>query len=148
MGTTWVLVADASRARLYAQAELAGPLGLVQEFEHAESRMKGEQLASDRPGRIFRDGGGHGAYAEPSDPKAYEAQRFAQELAQILDKGRVTNSYQKLVVVAPPHFHGELNLHLNAHTREKISSRIEKDYTQLPPKELAERMSEHRQLNT
>jgi len=143
MGTTWILVADASRAKLYSQAEPAGAMSVLQEFEHAESRMKGTQLASDRPGRILSDGGKHGSYDAHTDPKVYEANRFAQELAQILDKGRATNSYQRLVLVAPAHFSGELSRHLSAHTREKIGSTIEKDYTQLPPKELAERLNEH-----
>lgn len=143
MGTMWILVADASRAKLYTQAESNGPISVLQEFEHRASRMKGSQLASDRPGRILSDGGGHGSYDAHTDPKVYEADRFAHELAQLLEKGRATNSFQQLVVVAPAHFSGELTRHLSSHTREKIGTTIEKDFTQLPPQELAERLREY-----
>ena len=143
MKTTWILVADASRAKLYAQAGPASAMYMAQEFEHAASRMKGAQLASDRPGRILSKGTGHGSLADPTDPKEFEAARFAQELAQVLDKGRATNAFQQLVVVAPAHFSGELNRHLSAHTREKIGATIHKDYTQLPPTELVAALSEH-----
>lgn len=101
MGTTWILVADASRAKLYSQVDSSGAMSVLQEFKHDASRMKGEQLASDRPGRFLRDGGGHGSYDAHTDPKVYEKNRFAQELAQLLDKGRATNAFEKLVVVAP-----------------------------------------------
>lgn len=143
MKTTWILVANASRAKLYAQSDRASAMHMVQEFEHAASRMKGAQLASDRPGRILSKGTGHGSYEEPTDPKQFEAERFAQELAQVLDKGFATNAFQQLMVVAPAHFSGELNRHLSAHTRAKIGATIHKDYTQLPPTELVATLSEH-----
>ena len=143
MKTTWILVADASRAKLYAQTDPASAMYMVQEFEHAESRMKGSELASDRPGRILSKGTGHGSLADPTDPKEFETSRFAQELAQVLDKGCTTNAFAQLVVAAPAHFSGELSRHLNGHTREKIRMTIHKDYTQLPPTELAAALSGH-----
>lgn len=143
MGTTWILVADASRAKIYSQADPVSAMHMVQTFEHAASRMKGAELASDRTGRILSKGTGHGSLADPTDPKEFEAARFAQKLAQALNKGRAANVFQQLVVVAPAHFSGELNRHLGAHTREMIGAAIHKDYTQLPPKELAAALGGH-----
>lgn len=146
MGTTWILVADASRAQLYAHEKTGSGLNLIQEFVHAESRMKASEIASDRAGHQQSKGIGHGALVERTDPKKYEAERFAVELAQAIEKGRTKNAFEQLVLSAPAQFCGLLNQHLSSNTRDLISANIDKDYTQLPQKELIARLSEHVRL--
>ncbi|MDZ7663566.1 host attachment protein [Thiohalophilus sp.] len=74
---------------------------------------------------------GHGSYAEPTNPKEYEKDRFARELANVLNKARSENQFNELVIVASPHFHGLINQHLYDESSEKVSHNIEKDYTQV-----------------
>lgn len=139
--TSWVLVADAARAQLYAHAA-GGELVLVGEFSHPQSRLKEHEMRTDRPGRLQGANSGHGA-EEPHAAKQHEVENFAAELAQALERGRTQHAYEHLVIAAPAHFHGILTQRLSAPVREKVSANIEKDYTQLPVKDLRVRLSEH-----
>ena len=137
MSTTWILVANASQAKLYANHGPKKGLELVKELEHPESREKAANLVSDRPGHMQSAGNGHGAYVPPTDPKTHEAERFAQELAHELEAGRVNNAYDRLIISASANFLGMLNGRLSSQVKTKVSESIEKDYTRLPVKELS-----------
>lgn len=141
MPNTWLLVANASQATIYQTEQRPKTLTMVKEFLHPPSREKGESLASDRPGHfqgeaVGMEGTTHGAFNEPTDPKAYEHERFATELAKELDAGRTANSYKNLIIVASPHFHGLLNKSMNTHVAAMVGQHIQKDYTSLEQREL------------
>jgi len=133
MSITWILVANASQAKLFANHGPKKGLELVKELEHPASREKAANLVSDRVGNFK----GSGSYAQPTDPKHHEAERFAQEVAHELEHGRVNNAFEKLVLVASAPFMGLINERLGAPLKQKISESISKDYTHLPVKELA-----------
>jgi protein required for attachment to host cells len=135
--TTWILVANASAAILYCNLGPAKGLTRVKTMEHAASREKGVDLVTDRPGHAQSRGNGRGAYVPAKTPKEIEAERFALEIARELDQGRTSNAYQRLILVASPHFMGLLNQHLDPQVRQRVSDSIEKDYTKLTEKELA-----------
>ena len=140
---TWVLIASSNKARLFNTEKIGDEMECINEFEHPESRQKGGDLASDRPGHYQSKGTGHGAFVETTDPKEHEAEIFADELADVLDKGRVNNEYKKLVIAAAPHFLGLLNTHMNEKTRGMIISDIHKDLTSYENRELPERLKEY-----
>ena len=52
MSITWILVANASLAKLYANYGPNKGLELVKELMHPESRQKNSELVTDRPGAI------------------------------------------------------------------------------------------------
>src|SRR5688572_10039117 len=85
-GPVWVLVADASRARLF---ETLGndPWRLVREFDHPTSRLLGKELAAIEPGREQSPASGHDLAIEKSPLPVMEEERFARELAQTLREG-------------------------------------------------------------
>lgn len=143
---TWILVANSSKAKIFTINKskfLDGkekPI-LIKEFTHPESRKRDIELTSDRPGHYqARDGGGHGSYNEPTEPKEYEAEVFAREVYRVLDAGRLANLYKELVLVVPPHFYGLLNKHLHNPLEQLIVKVIEKDYTKTPEKTLEEHL--------
>ena len=140
---TWVLVANASEARIFGTEKIGNPMECMKEFSHPESRGKGMDLTSDRPGHYQSRGSGHGAFVDETEPKEHEAERFAAELAKALENGRTHNSYKKLVVVAAPHFHGLINSHLDDHTRAMVVSNIEKDLTSFDESELPEKLKQY-----
>lgn len=140
---TWLLVGNASRARLFETQARPRTLKLLKEYLHPPSREKGEDLASDRPGHFQAEARGmegttHGAFNEPTNPKDFEHDRFALELAKELNDGRTKNRFGNLMIVASPHFHGLLNQHLNEHVAKMVSSHINKDYTDLDEEKLLE----------
>lgn len=139
MSITWIMVANASHAKLFTNKGPNKGLELVKELEHPESREKAAELVSDRIGNYA----GSGSYAQPTNPKEHEAERFAQQIAHELEQGRVNNAYEKLIVVTSSHFMGLLNGRITTQVKNKISNSINKDYTQLPVKELSGHLAEH-----
>ncbi len=142
---TWLLVGNASRARLFETQARPKTLTLIKEFLHPPSREKGDELASDRSGHyqaeaVGMEGTTHGAFNEAVTPKEYEHTRFAMELAKELNTGRTKNSFNNLMIVASPHFHGLLNQHMNSHVSKMVSTHLNKDYTDLEEKELIKRL--------
>jgi len=126
----WVLVANASQAKLFSMTSRFGQnLTLIKEFEHPESRLKGSDLVSDRPGHYQSKGTGHGSFVDKTDPKTQEAERFSQELVAELESGRTSNQYKNLVLVAAPPFLGALNKHISEPLHNTVIRVIEKDLT-------------------
>src|SRR5512135_1712540 len=105
MSITWIMVANASHAKLFSNQGPNKGLQLVKELLHPESRERTAELVSDRVGNYA----GSGSYAQATSPKEVEAERFASEIAHELERGRVTNAYEKLILVTSSHFLGLIN---------------------------------------
>jgi len=135
MSITWIMVANASQAKLFANHGPKKGLQFIKELVHPESREKTSNLVSDRSGS--HTGTGHGAFVQATDPKHHEAERFAQEVSRELDDGRINNAYDRLILVASAPFVGLVNSRLPDPVRSKLSEIIDKDYTRLPVKDLA-----------
>lgn len=135
MENTWVLVANASSARLY-EGDPRRKLTLLKDFSHPASRERASALVSDRPGHNPGAGNGHGSFVPASDPKQNEAALFAGELASELERGRVSGAARRIVLVAAPAFLGLLNKQLSDANRALVSATVQKDYTKADDKEL------------
>jgi protein required for attachment to host cells len=133
MSITWIMVANASQAKLFANRGPKRGLEFVKELVHPASREKTSNLVSDRSG----SGPGHGAFIQATDPKHHEAELFAQEVSRELEQGRLSNAYDRLILVASAPFMGLVNHCLPGQVRSKVSESIDKDYTRLPVKDLA-----------
>ena len=137
MAITWILVANASLAKLYANLGPNKGLKLVKELVHPESRQKNADLVSDRIGT----GNGNGSYEPPTAPKLQAAKTFAQEIAREFLSGRNRNAFSRAILVAPPAFMGMLNATLDGPTAQLVSDRLEKDYTKSPEPQLREHLA-------
>lgn len=140
MAITWILVANSSLAKLYANLGPNKGLKLVKELDHPESRQKNADLVTDRPGAMAAAGSTYGARQPQTMPKVHEAKVFAQRIAHELYLGRATNAFRRAILVAPPAFMGILNTVLDGPTAQLVTDRFEKDYTKTPEPELAERL--------
>lgn len=140
MDNNWVLVANASEAHLYKADRLGGEMSILKDYFHPESQAKGATLVSDRPGKSQGRGFTMATWGDPESPKHHEAERFANELANELDKARKENAYRRLILVAAPHFQGLLKAHLNDHTSALVTNNINKDFTACDLRELPARL--------
>ncbi|HET8610185.1 MAG TPA: host attachment protein [Burkholderiales bacterium] len=140
MGTSWVLVANASSACIYLNSGPKTGLRKLKQFTHGESRKKASKLVSDRPGYNNSHGNGHGVCVPQTPPKQVEADRFALQLARELEQGRKKNLYQRLIMVAAPTFMGLLKGHLDARVRQLVTDSFEKDYTKTDDRRLKSRL--------
>lgn len=141
MSITWILVGNASKARLFRNTGPGKGLDLVREFAHPQSREKNANLVSDRPGHNPGAGNGHGSFVSAMLPKEHEADVFALELAREMDAGRVNNLYSRLVLVASPAFMGQIKQHLSDAVQKLVMDSLEKDYTQSTEKELGKHLA-------
>jgi protein required for attachment to host cells len=125
---SWIVVADASCARIFSSN---GNLSQFQEIEtltHPASRLHDRDLTSDLPGRAFDSHGtGRHAMGQATDPKKHERDAFALQIAAHLDAERNNHSYEHLVLVATPEMLGLLREHLSPEVRKRVSDEIHKD---------------------
>jgi protein required for attachment to host cells len=154
--STWILVCDASHARLLQEKPRGGKLSLIGTYEHAESRAHVRDLTADAQGRkpvgpvpaarVTGQGGGYGRPGvEPeTDAKEVEAQKFARELAEVLEKGRNDHAYEQVVIAAPPHFLGTLRGAMSSQVAKHIEATLDKDLTGLELPELMKRFHSSR----
>lgn len=135
MNKIWIVIANASTARIYdtQKSQNNNELHLLTELKHPESRMKEAELKSDGSGKFNR-----GTFSQPTSAKQIEAQHFAHEIAKLLKTGFDEKSYERLILATSPHFYGMLNQALDEQVKKKLCKVLEKDYTLATHKELEE----------
>jgi len=133
----WVLVADKSRARVFAAASATGALEEKAVFVNPENRVPERELVTDRPGRAHSSvGGQRSGMSGEVDARTHEAEMFAKEVAGHLAKARGRGEFDRLVLVAAPAFLGMLRPKLDAQVRACVSVSLDKDLTHLNAGEL------------
>ena len=134
---TWVIVADAARARFFERNKDR----TLKEFDvlvSPEGRLHEGQLTADRAGRAFDSrGGGRHAMQPRHSASEHQATVFAKQLAEHIDDARVAGYLDKLVLVAPPKFLGELRSSLSPAAREVVVHSIDKELTTASVEEVA-----------
>jgi protein required for attachment to host cells len=140
----WMVIANAARARVLEETGRPHVYTHVADLVHPQSRQKGHELATDRPGHV--EGGAPGlagaAYMPRTDPREREHDRFAMQVAQRLDEGIASGRCAGLVLVASSPFLGHLKAHLGVQAKKAIVRTVDADYTALRDSELAERLGE------
>lgn len=145
MKTQWILIANASTARLYGRASPDRPLEVLAEHNHPESRLKSSELGHDRPGHEAADHSSAGSRFEPrSDPRRKQHLQFADELAERLAQGLAEGRYASLWLFASNPFLGELKSRLSAQVAQHVQLAHASDFTALPLNELEQRLRDPR----
>jgi protein required for attachment to host cells len=94
-----------------------GRLQEVEDLVHGAARTRARDLSADRPGRSF-DSHGQGRHAmEPeTDAKRHEAEVFAKQVADRIERARIEDEFDELVLIAAPEFLGLLRKSLSTTT--------------------------------
>ncbi len=133
MTTTWILVGDASRARIFGFEKEDGPWVLVEQIEHPLGRARTSELVTDRAGRQRQTGP---ALEGHMDPAEHESHRFAEKLGHVLGKGFDDHRFARLFLVAPPRFLGYLRGVLREPVLRQVAKSVDRDYTHHEEREL------------
>ncbi|MDQ3365662.1 MAG: host attachment protein [Myxococcota bacterium] len=115
MMQTWILVADGSHARLFQTAGTTEPWRLARKLDREHSREKTDRSDSHED-RGERD--------------------FAQLVVGELETQRQAGGFERLVLVAPPKFLGQLRGELKAPLETCVVRSHDADYTQMPDADL------------
>jgi protein required for attachment to host cells len=151
MDATWIVSANAGRAKFFVQAGLAAPLDEVHELTNHAARLRTAETESDTLGQISASKSRHsvGAATQPSgyepeqSPAEHQTELFARRVADTLLKAHYAGCYNKLCLVASPEFLGVLRKVMDSNLQSLIVSEINKDYTQLSPRDLRTRVRDH-----
>lgn len=104
---TWILAANSEEAHFLKME--GRKLYLLQTFEHKEAREKVSEIVTDRAGRSFSSVAPmRHAVNEGQDVQRHEREKFASELFRQSKKFLNEDLFDRLVVIAPPQFLGEL----------------------------------------
>jgi protein required for attachment to host cells len=137
---TWVLLADASRARVLRAPERAvdgmhAPIETI--FEAGAEHLRLGDIMADAPGRSFQSvGTSRSAMEYHSDPVRDETRRFAFSLLSDLETRFAAGEFEQLVICAPPRMLGALRDAMPDRIAAAVRSEIAKDFTKLPEREL------------
>ncbi|HEX7037055.1 MAG TPA: host attachment protein [Pseudomonadales bacterium] len=143
MGNTWVVVADGTRARLFNRHKNRK----LEEFDtllSPEHRLHEGDLVTDRGGGRSFDAGGPGRHAmgNRNTTKDHEMAIFAKRVAARLEEGRTRGELERLVLIAPPRFLGQIRAHLSAPAADLVALTIDKELTTLPADKLEQHVPE------
>ncbi len=125
-----VVVADAARARLFARQKKFSDLEEIETLTHPESRLRRQDLVSDRAGTVHeaRDFGESSA-DQQTDPKSREADRFARQVSARLEHLSSNHRPEGIALVAEPRFLGLLRQHLAKDVRKQVTLEISANMT-------------------
>jgi protein required for attachment to host cells len=124
--STWILVADNSRARIFTADKAASPLREVRTLASPEARLHEGDLVSDRAGQDRNPSvSGHGL-SDDHPHKHDIADRFATQVCAELESARNQGLFRKLYVIAAPAFLGMLRQHQSPALRQLIAAEIDK----------------------
>ncbi len=128
MKKTWVVAAESSRARIFQAESRLKPMKEIEGLAHPESRARVLDINADNAGRSFdRAGQGRHAMENEVDPKKHEAEMFAKQIAEHLDKARAKGEFEDVIIVAAPEFLGLLRKHVNPITAKMVSKTVSKN---------------------
>lgn len=138
----WILICDASNARILEQADSSQALTLVHAIPNPAGRAREQELATDEAGRMRKGSGRFNLSAMDPKTTAHDAaaERFAKHLAALLDETALRGSYDQLVVAAPPHMLGMLRDEFSAHVSTRLKLSVAKDLTHVAAGDLAEHL--------
>ncbi|HUC63363.1 MAG TPA: host attachment protein [Alphaproteobacteria bacterium] len=142
---TWILVADATRARVLKDEGRGAGLepALDRGFHHPLEPV--HEMGSERPGHGHQSANAGRFAIEPrADWARAEHRHFADELSHALEAHARAKDFDRLVLIAPSRMLGELRHALGRDARALLHGEIAKDLTEHSVQTVAEHLIEHR----
>ncbi len=141
--TTWILLADGTRARIVCNTGPGKGLQEVRGMEFEGSNSRSGDLMADRPGRTFDSAGAHRHAMEPhSDPQREAKRSFAAELVARLQDELQDQAFDRLVLVAAPATLGDIRKALPKPLLAVVHGEVAKDLVHIPNQELGDHLAD------
>jgi protein required for attachment to host cells len=140
---TWYVVADGGRARIVQKRDRQEAFDTRQELISEDIHHRTHELGTERPGRTRESAMSARHAMQPrEDLHRVDKQKFAQEIAAVLNEASTRDQFDCLVLIAPAHALGDLRQALAAPTQRKIAAQLQKDLTKVPDADLAEHFAD------
>jgi protein required for attachment to host cells len=146
MDATWIVTANAGRARFFAEPDPADRLMEIEDMVNDAARLKTNESETDRMGptsagqSIHNTGGAlpNKTYQPSQTPAQKATELFAKDVAHYLLKAHNEGRFREIALIASPQFLGILRQELDPQLRQLVSVEINKDYTGLSPEQVHE----------
>lgn len=146
MQKTWILIANAERARCFERHPTDHSLTELADFVHPHTSLAGEAGGGDLTGAAGKGHGrtGHaGTQFEPrTDAHTKERGSFARQLADYLNEGVAAQRCNALVLIATSPMLGELRPCLSSGAEKLVHSSVASDLTRYHGPELKQRVDD------
>ena len=137
MTTTWIIAADSSRARILQVTDRTKQLDEIDDLQNPEGRAHDRELISDAHARFSgHGGGGPGSDREETSATGHATELFAKRVSDYLDKARSAHRYDRLHLVAPPKFLGQLRKELGKEVEKLVAEELPKDLSWLSARDI------------
>lgn len=117
MQTTWIVAADASRARIF---EMEGDSDKLREIEDMINPQDRQQSAQQ-----------------------HDVAQFSREVSRFIDKACGEQRFDALCVIAPPRFIGLMRENLCEQARQAVTEEIPKDIAWFEGRDIEKYVREH-----
>jgi protein required for attachment to host cells len=121
---SWIVVADSSRARVFAAEGQEGQLAEIADLVNPQGRSSDAELASYAPGEGRP---GPRTATQEDSVSEYSTDLFSKRVARFLEMARSGHRYDRLYVIAAPEFLGRLRQDLAPEVRELVAADLDKD---------------------
>lgn len=151
MAATWIVSANAGRARIFAYEHASESLQEINDMVNATVRLRTAETEADRIGPMAAAKSAHNVGAalptsgyEPNQtPAEHQTELFARSIADFLLQGQQENRFKQLTLVASPQFLGILRKLLDPNVASLVNLEVNKDYTQSNGKQMLEQIQAH-----
>jgi protein required for attachment to host cells len=161
MKPTWIITANAGRARIFEQATLTEPLQEIEDMANTGAKQNMSEVLTDKGDPTAAAGSGHGIssgnqapgiahnantgapgkqYQPAVTPAEQEAEHFSKDISAYLLKAHQDGRFGQLVISASPQFLGTLRSNIDKQLKDVIKSEYNKDYTHFNGPQLREQL--------
>ena len=141
MTTTWIIAADSSRARILQVTDRTEHLDEIEDLLNPQGRVDDRQLTTDAHAR-FHGSNGPASDREETSAAQHATELFAKRVGEYLDKARSAHRYDRLHLIAPPKFLGQLRKELGKEVQKLVSDELPKDLSWLNARDIEQRYFE------
>lgn len=140
--TTWFLIADGARMRLFESKGYKEPWDLIESKETEKARKPSRELGRERPGRGHKTSPESRFAMNEAEPHDKLESEFLDGLARMLNKSAQEEKFDQLVLAAPPHALGVMRAKFQPQLTAKYIGVFDKDLTNMPDKALIDYFKE------
>ena len=138
----WILIADATRARILRGIARAGEAPLPELVMRTEAH-KLRDIMADKPGRTSFIPSLWAALDYGTDPLKDDDRKFLREVAALLDSHRRAGEFRRLAIFAEPRTLGLLRTILPVALRRLVCHETAANLLKVPPQELPQLLLRH-----
>ena len=123
-----IVVADGSKARILSAQNGSSPLQDDRDYIHSESRLREQDLVTDKKGSGNNSGrGGEHSMGHEKAARQHQVETFAHELCDEIDHIRQSSDLREIYLVAAPKFLGLLRASLTKQCTKLLAGEVNKD---------------------